>query len=221
MDVMGWNDTVGMPMNGNGGPRGLDYVGVDRRGWFGGKRMSNYRRYRVAGGTYFFTLVTHERRPLFADELGRKCLRDAIHAEQAKRPFELFAIVLLPEHLHCVWNLPSGDDSYSLRWAKIKEEFTRSYLKAGGGEGEASASRQKHRERAVWQRRFWEHTVEDEDDLKRCVDYIHWNPVKHGLVNRVRDWEWSSFHRFVELGEYPLDWGRVNPCEGYDEPEWE
>ena len=115
-------------------------------------RMSNYRRYRVAGGTYFFTLVTHQRRPVFSDELARKCLRDAIHTEQAKRPFELFAIVLLPEHLHCVWTLPPGDDKYSLRWAKIKEEFTRSYLKAGGDEGESSASRQKHRERAVWAR---------------------------------------------------------------------
>ena len=183
--------------------------------------MSNYRRYYVPGGTYFFTLVTHERRPLFQHETARRCFREAILEEQRKHPFELFAIVLLPEHLHCVWSLPSGDARYSQRWAKIKETFTRSFLIAGGLEGQTTDSRRKHRERAVWQRRFWEHTVEDEDDLKRCVDYLHWNPVKHGLVNRVRDWPWSSFHRFVNAGEYDLDWGRTNPCAGYDEPEWE
>jgi putative transposase len=183
--------------------------------------MPNYRRYYVPGGTYFFTVVTDWRRPLFADEAARVKLQSAIDEIQAKRPFEIVATVLLPDHLHCIWNLPPGDADYSLRWAQIKEGFTRTFLQAGGEDGLRSESRLKHRERAVWQRRFWEHTVEDEDDLKRCIDYIHWNPVKHGYVTRVRDWPDSSFLMFVDRGEYALDWGRVNPCAGYDEPEWE
>ncbi len=184
-------------------------------------RVSNYRRYYVPGGMYFFTLVTHERRPLFADAVSRRLLREAILKEQQKRPFGLYAIVLLPDHCHTIWSLPPGDKVYSLRWTRIKETFTRNYLAAGGTEGTMSPSRESQQERAVWQRRFWEHTIVDEDDLKRCVDYIHWNPVKHGLVLRVCDWEWSSFHRFVEMGEYEQDWGKANPCAGYNEPEWE
>ncbi len=183
--------------------------------------MSDYRPYYVPGGTYFFTVVAHQRRPLFSGENARSCLRQAILDEQQHRPFNLFAICLLPDHIHSIWTLPRNDDQYSIRWSKIKEEFTRSYLNDCGTEGQITDSRKKHRERAVWQRRFWEHTVKDEDDLKRCADYIHWNPVKHRLVSRVRDWPWSSFHRFVEAGEYEIDWGRSNPCIGYDAPEWE
>ena len=183
--------------------------------------MSDYRRYYVPGGTYFFTVVTHERRPLFLSSIARRCFREAIKEEQERRPFDLFAIVLLPEHLHCVWTLPPGDDQYSLRWKRIKETFTQKYLQAGGTEGRVSWSRKRHQERGIWQRRFWEHTIDDEDDLKRCVDYIHWNPVKHGHVRRVADYPWSSFHRFVEMGEYEIDWGKANPCDGDNEPEWE
>ena len=183
--------------------------------------MSKYRRNYVPGGTYFFTVVTHERRPILNGEGARRCLRAAILAEQARRPFEVVAVALLPNHLHTVWTLPTGDADYSVRWARIKELFTRSFLAEGGQEGTGTASRRRRRERAVWQRRFWEHTCRDEDDLKRCVDYLHWNPVKHGLVPRVQDYPWSSFHRWVRLGEYDLEWGAVNPCPGYDEPEWE
>ncbi len=183
--------------------------------------MSNYRRNYVAGGTFFFTLVTQDRQPILTTESGRRFLRKAFRKVRRKLPFTLFALVVLPDHLHCVWTLPSGVSDYSLRWSQIKEEFTRQFLKAGGTEGTRSESRELHRERGVWQRRFWEHTCEDEDDLKRCVDYAHWNPIKHGLVTRVRDYNWSSFHRFVRLGEYDLDWGRTNPCSGDDEPEWE
>jgi putative transposase len=113
----------------------------------------------------------------------------------------------LPDHLHAVWSLPEGDSDYSTRWQLIKRRFTRQYLKAGGAPAVASASRLAKRERSVWQRRFFEHTVRDEADLKRCVDYIHVNPLKHRLVDRVCDWPWSSFHRYVRLGEYPIDWG--------------
>ena len=170
--------------------------------------MSNYRRYYLPGGTYFFTLVTHERRPMFRQDPARSCLRKAILDEQQRRPFEMFAMVLLPDHFHCIWTLPSGDADYSLRWAKIKEEFTRSFLDAGGREGRMSDSRHKHRERAVWPRRFWEHTVRDENELKRCVDYSHWNPVKHELVPRVRDWAWSSLRGG---GGVPIGLGSPEP----------
>jgi len=182
--------------------------------------MPNYRRWYIPGGTYFFTVVTFERRPFLTDETSRDLLRAAIEEERVKRPFKIIAWVLLPDHLHAVWSLPAGDARYSLRWQKIKEEFTKSFLAGGGQEGVRNRSRRAKGERAVWQRRFWEHTVEDEEDLERCVDYVHWNPVKHGLVTRVRDWPWSTFHRFVETGQYDIDWGRTDPCPGYDAPEW-
>ena len=183
--------------------------------------MPNYRRNFVPGGTYFFTVVTHERRPIFTDDLARSCLRKAIQDELEVRPFDNMAICLLPDHFHTVWTLPPGDSDYPLRLNRIKAEFTRAYLKQGGTEGDTTLSRLRKGERAVWQRRFWEHTCEDEDDLKRCLDYTHWNPVKHGLVERVQDYPYSTFLKFVKLGEYPLNWGSVDPCPDYHTPEWE
>jgi putative transposase len=183
--------------------------------------VPNYRRHYVPGGTYFFTVVTHERRPLFETDEAATLLRTAMREVRAKRPFEVLAIALLPDHLHCVWALPEADADYSTRWRQIKEAFTRSFLGGGGTEGASSASRQRHHERAVWQRRFWEHTCRDQDDLNRCIDYIHWNPVKHGLVARVSAYRRSSFHRHVAEGVYPPDWGGVDPCPGYSAPEWE
>jgi REP-associated tyrosine transposase len=183
--------------------------------------MPQYRRCYVPGGMYFFTAVTHKRRPILTTPLGRKLLRAAFVATQAKRPFNVFAIVLLPDHLHCIWCLPEGDSNYSIRWASIKEAFTRAFLDQGGKEGPVSASRIRHRERGVWQRRFWEHVIQNEDELIRCVDYIHWNPVKHGLVSRVRDYPWSSFHHFVKSGDYNLDWGSGGVVEDVPGAEWE
>jgi putative transposase len=182
--------------------------------------MPEYRRSYVPGGTYFFTLVTEGRRPFLTDPLARKHLREAMAEEFAARPVEVVAIVLLPDHLHTIWTLPPGDSDYSLRWKRVKELFTRAYLAGGGAEGAVTPSRRAHQGRAVWQRRFWEHTIRDADDLERCVNYIHWNPVKHGLVQRVRDYPWSSFHRFVEAGDYDLDWGAVEP-ETVPGAEWE
>ena len=183
--------------------------------------MPNYRRNRLPGGLYFFTVVTHGRRPILTTELGRTCLRGAITVELERAPFVLFAIVLLPDHLHAVWSLPEGDSDYPTRWGQIKEGFTREYLAGGGTEGETTASRQKHRERAVWQHRFWEHTIRDEDDLERCANYTHWNPVKHGLVSRVRDYPWSSFHRFVAQGDYDPNWGSNAPPADVPGADWE
>jgi putative transposase len=183
--------------------------------------MSAYRRYFIPGGTYFFTVVSYERRPILTSPIARSCLGNALRIVKARRPFESVAMVLMPDHLHAVWILPRGDSDYSTRWGRIKETFTLSFLSSGGGEGFRNASRIRRRERAVWQRRFWEHTVRDEDDLQRCIDYIHWNPVKHGLVERVPDYPWSTFHRYARRGEYDWAWGSVNPCPEADQLGWE
>jgi putative transposase len=182
--------------------------------------VSKYRRYFVPGGTYFFTVVTYRRRRFLTSELTRRILHDSIESTRQKLPFRIVAMVLLPDHLHTVWTLPSGDVDYSTRWRTIKSDFTSEYLAAGGKEARISISRKKRGERGIWQRRFWEHTVRDESDLKRCVDYIHWNPRKHKLVDRVKDWEYSTFHRFVSNGEYGIDWGGEDPTPGYEAPEW-
>jgi putative transposase len=137
-----------------------------------------------------------------------------------KRRFVTVALVLLWDHLHCIWTLPEGDQGYSARWKQIKAGFTDRWLAAGGVELPRTASRVAQGERGVWHRRFWEHIVRDEDDLERLVDYIHYNPVKHGYVPRPGDWPWSSFARFVRLGRYPPDWGTTEPpLPRHDHPE--
>jgi putative transposase len=182
--------------------------------------MSHYVRNYVPGGTFFFTVVTYRRRRFLTTELARTKLRSAMDAVRKEHDFTVVAMVLLPDHLHAVWQLPPMVTNYSLRWSRIKEEFTKSYLGAGGRELLQSKSRRRQRYRGVWHKRFWEHTVRDETDLQRCVDYIHYNPCKHKLVARVRDWPWSTFHRFVQEGEYDWNWGQADPCPDYHTPEW-
>ena len=182
--------------------------------------MSSFRRNYLPGGTFFFTLVTFGRRPILTTELGRKCLRDAIYEIKLQTPFQIFAICLLPNHLHTIWNMPQGDSDYSTRWKRIKHEFSQRWLTAGGTEAEITAAQKREGRRGIWQPRFWEHTVRDEEDLERCVDYIHWNPRKHDLVSRVVDWPYSSFHRFVKEGQYDLDWGGTNPESNTDDTNW-
>jgi putative transposase len=172
--------------------------------------MPDYRRLHIPDGTVFFTVVTHDRRPFLTDSLARDCLREAIEKVRRQRPFTLAAMVLLPDHLHAIWTLPDRDGDYSVRWRLIKQEFTELYLARGGREGRRSPSRMKRKERGVWQRRFWDHVIRDEHDLERHFDYLHYNPVKHGLVRRVRDWKWSTFHRYVREGIYPIDWGSLS-----------
>jgi putative transposase len=168
--------------------------------------MRRYIRSRI-GQVFFFTVVTHDRRKILATELGRRSLRTAIQTVRAERPFTIRAIVLLPDHLHTVWELPLDDLDYSTRWRLVKSRFTKLWTIAGGDEGSVAQSRGNSGERAIWQRRFYEHTCRATKDLKHCIDYIHINPVKHHLVDRVVDWPWSSFHRYVRLGEYSSDWG--------------
>jgi putative transposase len=127
---------------------------------------------------------------------------DVFRAAHGARPFTIDAIVILPDHLHCLWTLPEGDTDYPVRWAHIKTEFSRRVPK----DERRRASRILKRERGLWQRRYCEHLIRDEDDWRHHVDYIHFNPVKHGLVASVADWSYSSFHRFVRENGYPVDW---------------
>jgi putative transposase len=169
--------------------------------------MPEYRRYYVPGGTFFFTLVTEGRSRFLCQETARIILRTQMQLCQKRWPFSIEAIVLLPDHLHALWVMPAGDSNYSLRWAWIKKEFTKSWLEAGGEEQGVSDSRRRNRRRGVWQRRFWEHMIRDENDYERHFDYIHYNPVKHGLVARPQDWPHSTFHLWVKRNIYPLEWG--------------
>ena len=189
-------------------PTGLDnYGGCDTL-----PAMSWYRRWREGGGAYFFTVVTFDRRPLFGAATARQFLRDALLATRTDHPFDILAFVLLPEHLHCLWQLPVGDSDFSTRLRLIKARFSRSMLASGQEEAHRNLSRRKRNERAFWQRRFWEHLIRDETDLKQHLDYIHYNPIKHAHVATAGDWPHSTFHKYLSLGEYDSpEWGRTEP----------
>lgn len=166
--------------------------------------MPEYLRIFHPGGTYFFTTVTYNRRPIFGSPIARELFGDAFRAAQQRYPFRIDAICLLPDHIHCIWTLPEGDADYPKRWGLIKSFFTHRFKDEAQGQSSRIPSRDKRRERNVWQRRYWAHLIVDEADFEHHFDYIHFNPVKHGLVESVGDWEWSSYHRYVELGWYSL-----------------
>ncbi|MCP4162418.1 MAG: transposase [Deltaproteobacteria bacterium] len=171
--------------------------------------MSNYRRPKLSGGLFFFTLVTFKRRPLFKDQICRKALKDSIKKVREKYPFEIKAWVLLPEHIHCIWQLPENEDDVSMRWRLIKSSFTRIIKKIYYKEELETESRKKRKESTIWQRRYWEHQIRDQEDYNNHIDYIHYNPVKHKLVKNVKDWEYSTFHGFVRNDIYREDWGGI------------
>jgi putative transposase len=175
--------------------------------------MVHYRRNFLPGASYFFTIALLNRTSsLLVDHIA--ILRDAFRAVRSQRPFILDAVVVLPEHLHCIWTLPSGDADYPGRWRAIKTRFSR---QISPGEWRCT-SRVRKGERGIWQRRYWEHTLRDEQDRTRHVDYIHFNPVKHGHVSRVVQWPYSSFHQFVRQGVYSIDWGGGEAgCGGFGE----
>ena len=163
--------------------------------------MPNYCRAWVPGGTYFFTVnLLERRRTLLVEHVD--ALRAAFRAAQAVRAFEMIAVVVLPDHLHCIWRLPAGDADNATRWRHIKTQFAQCVPTTE----RRSVQRVKRKERGIWQRRYWEHLVRDERDLRHHIDYVHFNPVKHGLVTRVSEWPWSTFHRYVRLGILPADW---------------
>ena len=125
---------------------------------------------------------------------------------QEERPFTLVATVLLPQHWHCIWALPEGDQDYSKRWGILKSRFSKLWLAAGGSVGPVSDAQTRHRECGIWQKRFWEHRIRNEQDFLHHMNYIHFNPVKHALVRCPHAWPFSSFHRWVEQGLYKPDW---------------
>ena len=164
-----------------------------------------YRRATTPGATYFFTVVTYNRQRLFEHPDTVQLLREAFHQVKQRHPFTLDAIVVLPDHLHCLWTLPAGDANFSTRWRLIKAEFSRRC--PARYKQQRSLSRLKKHEQAIWQRRFWEHKIRDEADFTNHLDYIHYNPVGHQLVESPKDWPYSSFRRYVALGWYSEDWG--------------
>ncbi len=153
----------------------------------------DYRRLYVAGGTYFFTQVTFHRKPIFHQETAIDVLRQAFRYTMDRHPFTIVASVILPDHLHFLWTLPSDEQNYSTCWRLIKSQFTRNY---------AGSDHQP----PFWQRRFWEHLIRDEEDFANHVNYIHFNPVKHRMVDSPEKWAHSSFKNFVEDGFYSPEW---------------
>ncbi|QIZ71630.1 REP-associated tyrosine transposase [Oxynema aestuarii] len=170
--------------------------------------MAEYRREYWQGATYFFTQVTCDRQPWLCDDMARVALRQAIETVRRKRPFQIDAFVLLPDHFHCLWTLPENDGDFSTRMRLVKSHVTRAIGDRLNLETTITASRKARRERNLWQRRFWEHRVRDEQEFAAYCDYIHINPVKHGLCKSPTDWPWSSIHRFIRQGIYPPDWGQ-------------
>jgi putative transposase len=171
-----------------------------------------YRRVAVPGATYFFTVVTYRRQPLFSDANAVGLLQAAIEQVRERRPFEVEAQVVMPDHIHAIWALPDDDCDYPTRWRLIKEAFTRAY-----GPGRSlparDAGRRARGERTVWQRRYWEHLVRDDEDFSAHVEYIHFNPVKHGFASAPRDWPHSTFLYWVGRGLYEASWGSQGPIE--------
>jgi putative transposase len=162
--------------------------------------MVRYRRNFIPGGSYFFTVTLADRHSsALVDHIG--ALRAAFRAGRRERPFTIDAIVILPDHIHALFTLPPGDADFPGRWRRIKGHFSSDMIATG-----AAGKRRANGDLALWQRRFWEHTIRDENDFARHVDYIHFNPVKHGLVPRVRDWPHSSFHVYVREGALPDEW---------------
>ena len=168
--------------------------------------MPQYRRAYVPGSTFFLTLGTYNRMPLFADPHNISRLRSALATVRQEHPFETVAAVVLPDHLHFLWTLPLTDSDFSKRVGRLKVLFTQALQKQQRAPQDISPSRLSHRESDVWQRRFWEHTIRDEHDFQQHLDYIHYNPVKHDLVTCPHLWVYSSFGRWVQHRAYAAEW---------------
>ena len=165
--------------------------------------MTQYRRIYTPGASWFFTVNLAQRKNnhLLVEQVD--LLREAFLYVKKRQPFDINAVVIMPDYLHCIWTLPEGDVDYSGRWSLLKGNFSRGIPKSEA----ISNSRAKRRERGLWQRRFWAHMITDQNDFNTHFDYIHWNPVKHGWVESVKEWSYSSFHRYVDRGVYPVNWG--------------
>jgi putative transposase len=168
--------------------------------------MSHYRRMHTEGGSYFFTVVSYQRKQILCDKPIRDALRDAIKVVQARYPFKIDAWSLMPDHLHCIWTLPEDDADYAKRWSIIKRKVSIVCAHQYKNDACMMASKEKRRESTIWQRRYWEHQIRDQNDFNRHVDYIHYNPVKHGLCEQPVEWPYSTLHREIKAGAYPSDW---------------
>jgi putative transposase len=168
--------------------------------------MPEYRRPFAPGGTFFFTGVTQDRQPILCSVVARTLLRSAIETTRTERPFELLAFVLFDEHLHSIWELPPGDSDFSTRWGAIKGRFTRAFLLQGGRESAVSTDRARHGGRGIWQARFYDHLIRDEQDFSNHLDYVHFNPVKHGRTECPHAYPFSTFGKWVKKNAYERDW---------------
>ena len=166
--------------------------------------MATYRRSHATGASWFFTVATYRRRPMLTRPDVLSALRHAITQTRERHPFEIVAWVVLPDHMHALWTLPETDGSYAMRWALIKRLTAQAVRDAMPPV--TSKSMQARGEIGLWQRRYWEHQIRDENDLHRHIDYIHFNPVKHGLVASTDQWSHSTFHRYVREGQLPANW---------------
>ncbi len=169
--------------------------------------MPNYRRNKIPGATYFFTVVTYNRKPIFTNQESKHLFWKTYLQVQKRYPFTSQVLCLLPDHFHCIWSLPEKDANYSLRIRELKRIFTFQYQRFFPIKlGKQSNSRKNKKEGVVWQRRFWEHTIQNIDEYNWYMDYIHWNPVKHGYADSPFDWDVTSFHRYVKSGIYSQNW---------------
>ena len=178
--------------------------------------MVNYRRNFIPGAVYFFTVNLKNRKSnLLVEQVA--LLKYAMKTVKQKHPFKILAFVIMPEHLHMIWELPENDSDYSLRWKKIKASFSKSVSRSG-----VLLHKNRYNEYDLWQRRFWEHTLIDESDLENHINYIHFNPIKHGLVSDLNDWPNSSFHSYVQNRVIPKSWGSSEPrnIDGISYGEW-
>ena len=174
-----------------------------------------YIRSNQKGGTFFFTVVTYKRRRILCNEANIRRFYDIIAHVKKNHPFDVDAFVILHDHMHFIWTMPENDCDFSKRWMLIKKGFSmQCYIKDNYILTESMTTK---REKAVWQRRFWEHQIRDERDFATHVDYIHYNPVKHGYVKRPRDWKWSTFKRYVKNGIYDVNWGSMEEIKFDDD----
>lgn len=163
-----------------------------------------YRRYFSPGGTYFFTVVTYHRQPIFSDKKAVDLFRESISITMSQLPFDLVAICILPDHIHSIWSLPEGDLNFPKRWQWIKSYISRNYRSL---EISTTSLAEGNSKKEIWQKRYWEHFIRNEADLNNHINYIHYNPVKHGYSTSPAEWEFSSFHQYVKDGILPLEWG--------------
>ena len=173
--------------------------------------MSRYIRAQTPGATYFFTVTLEDRRASWlVDHID--LLRESVALVKRRHPFDIDAMVVLPDHIHALWTLPLADANFAMRWMLVKQLFTKK-LRAKRAEAGSGRSRGKG-EVDIWQRRYWEHLIKDDDDYANHVEYVHFNPVKHGWVRQVKDWPHSSFHQWVRDGRVHVDWGLAVATDG-------